>query len=125
VFSGAPRDTLAGHLDSKILIAIHLGLLLSGRSLLLLTIHVHSIVVLLRRVGDLGHDLAEEVEAVGLGDGLLEVDGGDAFRVARLGFGGGFGDEGDHEEFERFRWEVLVYSLLDSRRRKTYKQQQA
>jgi len=87
---------------SKLVIA--LGLFLSPRrSLFLLTIHVHGIsLALLGRVGDLGYDIVEEVKLVILGDGLLEVDGSNALRVTRLGFGGSLSDEGDHEEFECF-----------------------
>jgi len=94
--------SLPARSDSEVVIALCL-LLFPACRLLLLAIHVHVALTLLGRVGDLGHDLVEEVEAVGLGDGLLEVDGADALGVARFGFGGGFGDEGDHEELERFR----------------------
>jgi hypothetical protein len=61
-------------------------------------------VALLRGVGDLGDDVVEEVELFVVGDGLLEVESVDAFRVARLGLGGGFSDERDHEELEGFGW---------------------
>ena len=64
---------------------------------------IHAVgLALLGRVGNLGHDVVEEVELLVLGDGLLEVDGADALRVALLGFGGGFGDQGDHEQLEGF-----------------------
>jgi hypothetical protein len=55
---------------------------------------------------------------------LLEVDGADALGVARLGFGGGFGDERDHEELEGFRCEVLG-KLVVYRIASTYKQRRA
>lgn len=52
-----------------------------------------------RLIGDFGNDIGEEVEHLVLDDGLFQMRGGDAFRVAVLGFLGGLGDEGDHEEF--------------------------
>ena len=87
--------------SSELVVVIRLLSPAAGRLLLLAVIHAVGL-ALLGRVGNLGHDVVEEVELLVLGDGLLEVDGADALRVALLGFGGGFGDQGDHEQLEGF-----------------------
>lgn len=90
---------------SELVVVVRLLSPAAGRLLLLAIIYAVGL-ALLGRVGDLGYDIVEEVELLILGDGLLEMDGADALRVALLGFGGGLGDKGDHEQLEGFRCAV-------------------
>jgi hypothetical protein len=98
---------------SEIVIVVRLALLFPACCLLLLaaSLCVHGIrrIALLRCIGDLGDDIVEEIELLVVGNGLLEVEGVDAFRVTRLGLGSGFGDERDHEELEGFGCGVSVW----------------
>ncbi len=54
----------------------------------------------MRRVGDFFHDARQKIPLVISLAGLLQMCGCDPFGGFRFGFFGGFGDEGDHEEFE-------------------------
>lgn len=63
-----------------------------------------------RLIRNLGDDVSEEVEHFVFHNGLFEMRGCDAFRVAVFGFAGGFGDEGDHEEFECFGYILILIS---------------
>lgn len=64
-----------------------------------------------RLIRNLGDDVSEEVEHFVFNDGLFEMRGCDAFRVAVFGFAGGFGDEGNHEEFESFGCKAIMISI--------------
>jgi hypothetical protein len=95
--------------SSEVIVVVGLLLLPARWLLLFAALGVHCVALaLLGRVGDLGDDVVEEVELFVVGDGLLEMQRVDAFRIARLGFGGGFSDEGDHEQLECFGWEGSI-----------------
>ena len=87
------------------LIAVVLRLAPAALSFGLLVLIAAVVLVLPPRglVRHLGDDVGQEIEHFVLGHGLFQMRRGDAFRVAILGFLGGFCDEGDHEEFESFR----------------------
>jgi hypothetical protein len=111
--------------------AVTFGLLLPPASgLLFLGINIHGITVILvcwrRRISDLADDIAKEVKLLVADDGLLEMKSADALGIARFGFGGGFGDEGDHEEFKCFGYEKLEYftTVFVALASNTYRQQQ-
>lgn len=52
-----------------------------------------------RVVGNLGDNIGQEIQHFVLGNGMLEVRRGNAFRVPVLSFFGGLRDQGNHEEF--------------------------
>lgn len=122
----ASKEFDAGSCEGSSDFVVVVGLLSPSARRLLLFAFVQGIrLVLLGRIGDLGHDVIEKVELLVLGDSLLEVDGADAFRVALLGFGSGFGDEGDHEEFEGFGCEgISICRSIQGGMRVTYRQLQ-
>lgn len=70
-------------------------------------------------------DVGQEIQHLVLGDGLFQMSRGDPFRITILRFLRRFGDEGNHEEFERFRYtfELACPHEVDGEGRYAYKQQ--
>lgn len=64
---------------------------------------ITAMLLLGRRIGHLGDDVAQEIKLFVGDDGLLQMRGSHFLRVLVARFEGGLEDEGDDEEFQRFR----------------------